>query len=64
MSLVSSVMNIEASFGTIVPTTVQTKQREYEGFIECQIPSQVNIHPTNDIQSKRRSKKIKKQKNC
>jgi hypothetical protein len=60
ISLVSSVMNIEASFGTIVPTTVQTKQQEYEGFIKCQIPSQVNIYPTNDVQSKRRSKKTRR----
>jgi hypothetical protein len=60
--LVSSVMNIEASLGTIVPTTVQTKQQEYEDFIGCQIPSQVDIHPPNDVRSKGRSKRIKKTK--
>jgi hypothetical protein len=47
--LVSSVMNIEASLSTIVPTIVQTKQQEYEDFIGCQIPSQVDIHPPNDV---------------
>jgi hypothetical protein len=60
--LVSSVMNIEASLGTIVPTIVQTKQQEYEDFIGCQIPSQVDIHPPNDVRSKGRSKRIKKNK--
>jgi hypothetical protein len=33
--LVSSLLNMEASFDQIVPTTVQTHQEEYESFIGC-----------------------------
>jgi hypothetical protein len=60
--LVTSVMNIEASFGQIVPTIVQTTQEEYENFIGCRIPEQVEIHPPTDVCSKGRSKRIKKAK--
>lgn len=60
--LVSSMMNIEASLSQIVPTMVQTSQQEYEGFIGCEIPKEVYIHPPNDVRSKGRSKRIKKSK--
>jgi hypothetical protein len=35
--LVSSVMNIEASFDHIAPSSVQATQEEYKGFIGCKI---------------------------
>jgi hypothetical protein len=60
--LVTSVMNIDASFGQIVPIIVQTTQEEYENFIGCRIPEQVEIHPPTDVRSKGRSKRIKKAK--
>jgi hypothetical protein len=56
------MMNIEASLSQIVPTMVQTSQQEYEGFIGCEIPKEVYIHPPNDVRSKGRSKRIKKSK--
>lgn len=60
--LVSSVMNMEGTLGQIVPSTMQSRQQEYEGFIGCQIPEQVHIHPPTDVRSKGRSKRIKKSK--
>jgi hypothetical protein len=53
---------MEASFDQIVPTTVQTHQEEYESFIGCQIPKQVEIHPPTEVRSKGRSKRIKRAK--
>jgi hypothetical protein len=43
--LVTSVMNIDASFGQIVPSIVQATQEEYESFISYRISEQVEIHP-------------------
>jgi hypothetical protein len=60
--LVSSLLNMEASFDQIVPTTVQTHQEEYESFIGCQISKQVEIHPPTEVRSKGRSKRIKRAK--
>jgi hypothetical protein len=60
--LVTSVTNIEPYFGQIVPSTVQTTQQEYENFIGCRIPEQVEIHPPTDVHSKGMSKRIKKAK--
>jgi hypothetical protein len=60
--LVSSVMNIEVSFDHIAPSSVQAPQEEYEGFIGCKIPEQIEIHPPTDIRSKGRSKRIKRAK--
>lgn len=60
--LVSSMMNIEASFGQIMPTTVQAPQEEYESFIGCEIPKTVEIHPPTEVRSKGRSKRIKRAK--
>jgi hypothetical protein len=55
-------MNMEGTLGQIVPSTMQSRQQEYEGFIGCQIPEQVHIHPPTDVRSKGRSKRIKKSK--
>jgi hypothetical protein len=60
--LVSSVMNIEASLGSIIPNIVQTRQQEYEGFIGCQIPEKIEIHPPTKVRSKGSCKRIKKAK--
>jgi hypothetical protein len=60
--LVASVMNIQDSLGSIVPNTVQNRREEYESFIGCQIPENINIHPLTDVLSKGRSKRIKKSK--
>jgi hypothetical protein len=60
--LVSGVMNLEASFCQIVSSNIQDPQEEYETFIGCKIPVQVDIHPPTDVRSKGRSKRIKKAK--
>jgi hypothetical protein len=60
--LVSSVMNIEASLGSIIPNIIQTRQQEYEGFIGCQIPEKIEIHPPTNVRSKGGCKRIKKAK--
>ena len=60
--LISSVQNIEDSFGHIVPSTVQATQEEYEGFVGCKIPEKIQIHPPSDVRSKGRSKRIKSAK--
>jgi hypothetical protein len=60
--LVSSVMNIEASLGSIIPNVVQTRQQEFEGFIGCQIPEKIEIHPPTKVRSKGSCKRIKKAK--
>jgi len=60
--LVSSVRNIDISFGQIVPSTVQPIQEEYENFIGCKFPEEIQIHPPNDVRSKGRSKRIKRAK--
>ena len=38
------------------------KQNEYESFLGSKIPKKVDIHPPNDVNSKRRCKRIKKSK--
>jgi len=40
----------------------QSKQDEYEAFIGCHIPNEMTVHPSTDICSKGRSKRIKKSK--
>jgi hypothetical protein len=60
--LVSSVLNIDDSLGHIVPSTLQPAQEEYENFIGCKIPEEIQIHPPNDVRSKGRSKRIKRAK--
>jgi hypothetical protein len=39
--LVSNMMDVEASFDQIIPSTVQATREEYEGFIGCKIPEQI-----------------------
>jgi hypothetical protein len=56
--VVSGLMNMQASLHHIASTTVQIRQEEYKGFIGCQIPEQINIHPPTDVLSKGRSKRI------
>ena len=60
--LVSSVLKINESLGRIVPSTVQSSEKEYENFIGCKIPEKIEIHPPNDVRSKGRSKRIKRAK--
>lgn len=60
--LVSSILNIEASIDNLVPSTMQNTQEEYENFIGCELPDQIEIHPPNDVRSKGRSKRIKRAK--
>ena len=61
--LLSSVLSIEEPLNQKVPAAVKsTKQGEYEAFIGCNIPTQVNIHPPNDVRSVGRSKRIKRGK--
>jgi hypothetical protein len=60
--LVSSVLNINDSLGQIVPSMVQPSQQEYENFIGCEIPEEIQIHPPNDVRSKGRSKRTNRAK--
>jgi len=58
-----SVLSIEEHLSQKVPATIKhTRQEEYEAFIGCNIPTQVNIHPPNDVRSAGRSKRIKRGK--
>ena len=61
--LLSSVLSIEEPLKQKVPIAVQhTRQEEYETFISCNIPTQVDIHLPNDVCSVGRTKRIKKGK--
>jgi hypothetical protein len=60
--LVSSVLEIEGSLGNIIPTMVPHTQEEYESFVGCEIPEEIQIHLPNDVRSKGRSKRIKRAK--
>nr|XP_051187161.1 protein FAR1-RELATED SEQUENCE 5-like [Lolium perenne] len=61
--LLSSVLSIEEPLSQKVPAAVKhTRQEEYEAFIGCNIPTEVNIHPPNDVRSVGRSKRIKRGK--
>jgi hypothetical protein len=60
--LLSIVWNIDDSLGHTLPTTVQPIQEEYENYIGCKIPEEIEIHPPNDVRSKRMSKRIKRAK--
>ena len=37
----------------------QTQTEEYEEFLGCSIPSEVDIHPPNDIRSRGRIKRLR-----
>jgi hypothetical protein len=56
------ILNIEAFIDNLVPSTMQNTQEEYENFIGCELPDQIEIHPPNDARSKGRSKRIKRAK--
>jgi hypothetical protein len=56
------VSSIDESLRHIVPSKMQASQQEYENFIGCQIPEQIQIHPPNGARSKGRSKRIKRAK--
>jgi hypothetical protein len=60
--LVASVMNIDASFDHIAPSSMQATREEYECFIGYKIPEQIEIHPPIDIHSMGRRKRIKRAK--
>ncbi|KAM0832509.1 hypothetical protein ACQ4PT_064853 [Festuca glaucescens] len=50
--LLSSVLSIEEPLRQKVPAAVKhTRQEEYEAFIGCNIPNEINIHPPNDVRS-------------
>jgi hypothetical protein len=58
--LTSSVFNIEAPLDQMVPVaTKNTRQEEYEAFIGCNIPTEINIHPPTDVRTVGRCKRIK-----
>lgn len=42
-----------------VPAKEQTQTEEFEEFLGCSIPSEVDIHPPNDIRSRGRIKRLK-----
>jgi hypothetical protein len=55
------VLSIEEPLNQKVPAAVKhTRQEEYEAFIGCNIPTEVNIHPPSDVRSVGRSKRIKR----
>ncbi|XP_010227160.1 protein FAR1-RELATED SEQUENCE 5-like [Brachypodium distachyon] len=61
--LKSSVFSIKEPLGKMVLTAVKhTRQEEYEAFIGCNIPTQVDIHPPNDVHSVGRCKRTKRGK--
>ncbi|PUZ49638.1 hypothetical protein GQ55_7G342500 [Panicum hallii var. hallii] len=60
--LTSSLSNLEAPLQKMVPSVSNSKQDEFESFIGTKIPSDVTIHPPNDLKSKGRCKRIKKSK--
>ena len=55
--LYSSLSNLEP-LQKITPATRVDEQDEYESFLGNKIPTEVDIHPPNDIRSKGRSKKL------
>jgi len=60
--LYSSLSNLVEPLQKITPATRVDKQDEYESFLGNRIPTEVDIHPPNDIRSKGRSKRIRKSK--
>ena len=61
-SLYSSLSNLEEPLQKITPAARDNKQDEYKSFLGSKIPNEVDIHPPNDIKSKRRCKRIRKNK--
>jgi hypothetical protein len=61
--LVTSVINIDASFDQIVPSTVQVTQEEYESFISCRISEQVEIHLQRMFVQREEAKELREPQN-
>ena len=57
-----SLSNLVEPLQQITPAMRVDKHDEYESFLGNEIPSEVDIHPPNDIRSKERSKRIRKSK--
>ncbi|TVU23182.1 hypothetical protein EJB05_30217, partial [Eragrostis curvula] len=53
------VFSLGEKISEMVPAKELSTTEEFEEFLGCQIPSQVDIHPPNDIRSKGRIKRIK-----
>jgi hypothetical protein len=54
-------LSIEEPLNQKLPTAVKhTRQEEYEAFIGCNIPTEINVHPPNNVRSVGRSKIIKR----
>jgi hypothetical protein len=51
--LLSSVRNIDDSLRQIVSSTVQSIHKEYENYISCNIPEEIQIHSSNDVDQKK-----------
>ena len=60
--LYSSLSNLVEPLQQIMPATRVDKQDEYESFLGNRIPTEVDIHPPNDIKSKGRSKRTRSNK--
>ena len=60
--LYSSLSNLVEPLQKITPATRVDKQEEYESFLGNRIPTEVDIHPPNNIRSKGRSKRIRRSK--
>ena len=60
--LYSSLSNLVEPLQKITPALRVKKHDEYESFLGSKIPKEVDIHPPNDVNSRGRSKRIKKSK--
>ena len=60
--LYSSLSNLVEPLQKITPALRVEKQDEYESFLGSKIPKEVDIRPPNDVNSRGRSKRIKKSK--
>ena len=60
--LYSSLSNLVEPLQKITLALIVDKQDEYESFLGNKIPTEVDIHPPNDIKSKGRCKRIRKSK--
>lgn len=61
--LTSSVLSLEAPLDQMVAGGRQTRQEEFESFLGCNIPTEVDILPTTDTHSRGRIKRIGSKEN-
>lgn len=61
--LTSSVLSLEAPLDQMVAGGRQTRQEEFESFLGCNIPTEVDILPTTDTHSRGRIKRIRSKEN-